>query len=591
MLYQPSLRYLPVLDPLRIEVFASPDGDDFGDGTIQKPFRSIAFAIDYAKAAGIERITLRGGTYAVSAALSPRAGQTIRAYRDEKPIISGGVLVSGWAVTGDPTVIRAPRTHPYRQLYINGLKAILNRSAIGKTMHWWDVDGIPDDEIARQTGRGITVRTVDYQSAGSPGAGSIFVLQRDWADNYLPVLSATTTAEKTFIKFTPEAEKACFDLLNPRKHNPYSYHFENTPNLAEGCWRYDSNWIYYRLRAGETINSITAIAPFAETLIDVQSSDVSLEGLTFVHTNWFPELGKATFQADSQLYLGPKDPSLRAAVTARNCNNLQIRKCRFQKIGGNGLELGRGTSGALVEGNAFNGIAGGGLVMFGPRVKNPQYTAEHPELAVYLVDYVPTPPLADQCRNIEIRNNYFTNFAEEYYGSSAIFGAYINTYTIENNEIGTAPSYQITLGWGWRNLETCHANAQVKNNRLFNPFRRLTDGGAIYTLGAAPGSVISGNYCTGISANEDAWRAVCFLVYLDAGSKFWTVFGNVHGGLVAITGAGGGSNNPASRVDALFINVPLGDNNATESIPDTDPNAVTTIALAGISKHLYTIRG
>jgi hypothetical protein len=339
------------------------------------------------------------------------------------------------------------------------------------------------------------------------------------------------------------------------------------------------------------LGTISAVAPTLDILVQIESDNVTFDGIEFQCSKWFSGLGKITFQADSQIYLSSADPRVTAAVKVTNCANAKLIRCKFKNLGGNALELARGSNGAIIEGNRFDQIAGGGIVMCGPRVKAPQYTSEHPELAIDLVSYVANPPLVDQCRNHQIRNNRFTNYAQEYYGSAAIFSAYVNTYWIENNEIGTGPSYPISAGWGWGDFDSCHTNAIIKNNRIIDPFRQMTDGGAIYTLGKAPNSEISGNYITGVSGNGFSYRDVCVAIYLDAGTNGYTVYNNAHASITQIGGVGGGSGGPEDFVGVFFSNAVAGANNAANpSVIDTDPSVALVVSSAGLQNQWNSLK-
>lgn len=75
-------------------IYVSPNGSDFNDGTINNPFRTIAHAIKEANIItnNIQTIILRKGTYFQSNSLtiSNQKDLKITAYSNEKVIISGG---------------------------------------------------------------------------------------------------------------------------------------------------------------------------------------------------------------------------------------------------------------------------------------------------------------------------------------------------------------------------------------------------------------------------------------------------------------------------------------------------------------------
>lgn len=97
----------------RMCVYCSPNGDDNGPGTFERPFRTLTAARDRIRAARRERgalpeggaaILLRGGRYAVSETLelthedSGEYGRPmlIAACDGERPVLDGAVSVTGW---------------------------------------------------------------------------------------------------------------------------------------------------------------------------------------------------------------------------------------------------------------------------------------------------------------------------------------------------------------------------------------------------------------------------------------------------------------------------------------------------------------
>lgn len=562
-------------DPSRDAIFVAEDGSDRqGDGTFERPYQSVGWATQMAAKMQVKTLVLRGGRYPVGNTIYPPAGLSYRAYRDEVPVISGGRVVSPASVAGD--IVRFPRRSPSRQLYIDGRKAPLSRSQFYKLLHWWDVPGIDPAERLRTTGRVIAINTSDYQAAGSPGLGSVMVVQKDWADVYLPVSGATTTGSKTFISFTPAIERVAFEAAFPFKYDLQSYHFENISSpLAPGSWYWDANFNYYRLAQNETATGIVAIVPEASTLLDVSSSDVSFEGITFAETNWFPRLGKHTFQADSQIYIDDSDPSIAAAVRC-SAAQMRTRRCRFTRLGGNGIGLGRGCDSPAIEGNDFDGLAGGGITVAGQTFKDSQFSVD-------LVSYAQNPASASEVRNVLIKNNRFRNFAQEFYGSTAIFCAYVRNYEISNNRIDPGPYTAISVGWGWSTAPTYHQNGSIFNNSIFSPGSLMTDGGAIYTLGAAPGSQISANIIDGIAASSFPARRVNAAIYLDSGSQGFAGNSGFYANLSPIDSGG-------DLVAPIISNAQPGDNALVAPLPDTDPGWDSALALSGPQNHWSNLR-
>ncbi|MDX5567303.1 hypothetical protein PYK79_34150 [Streptomyces sp. ID05-04B] len=124
--------------------YVAPNGDDAHAGTIAAPFRTLQHARDVVRAVdsdmtGDINVHLRGGTYPVSSTInftsvdSGTNGHSVMdaAYPDEKPILDGGVQVTGWAQHSG-NIWKAPlnRDNKLRALYVNGKRAQLASKTI-----------------------------------------------------------------------------------------------------------------------------------------------------------------------------------------------------------------------------------------------------------------------------------------------------------------------------------------------------------------------------------------------------------------------------------------------------------------------------
>jgi hypothetical protein len=97
---------------------------------------------------------------------------------------------------------------------------------------------------------------------------------------------------------------------------------------------------------------------------------------------------------------------------------------------------------------------------------------------------------------------------------------YVRNCTVANNEIKDLPYSGISLGWGWGFADTPVGNNRIKNNHIHDHVKSMVDAGAIYSLGAQPGTVFSGNV---IENQTNEYGAI----YLDQGSRHITIYNNV----------------------------------------------------------------
>ena len=90
------------------DFFVAPDGNDAKPGSLEEPFATPARALEAARGVKDEPVTihLRGGVYQLDQPLTftpddartSKAPLTIRAYQDERPVLSAGVRLTGWQV-------------------------------------------------------------------------------------------------------------------------------------------------------------------------------------------------------------------------------------------------------------------------------------------------------------------------------------------------------------------------------------------------------------------------------------------------------------------------------------------------------------
>lgn len=127
------------------EIWISPKGSDFNDGTRQSPKATLTSALRQAREwrrtednriQGGITIYVEGGTYAFHEPVFIRPEDSgtkesptiIRSVGDEKVILSGGISINGWKKQGKVWVADVPafngRPLDFRQLWVNGKKAV-----------------------------------------------------------------------------------------------------------------------------------------------------------------------------------------------------------------------------------------------------------------------------------------------------------------------------------------------------------------------------------------------------------------------------------------------------------------------------------
>ena len=285
-----------------------------------------------------------------------------------------------------------------------------------------------------------------------------------------------------------------------------------------------------------------AVVPVLETLVEVIGSaerpvrNITIEGITFSHTTWMrpSEKGHVPLQAgmylveayklrpqidrpnnhklDNQGWLGRAD----AAVELRYTENINFKDCRFEHLGGSGLDYVEGCRGGSVTNCTFNDIAMNGYVC----------GSFSPEGLETHLPYQPT-DFREVCTKQEVSNCEFYDVTNDDWGCVAICAGYVSGINIEHNTIHDVSYTGISLGWGWNRDLVCIKDNRVYANLIYNYAQHMYDCAGIYTLGNQPGTVISENVVRDIAKpsyvhDPNHW----FYLYTDEGSSNITLRDN-----------------------------------------------------------------
>ena len=532
-----------------IELYVSPQGDDANPGSEARPLCTIERARDVARAAKASGkrniiVNLRGGVYWLSRTFvltsedsGAAAAQIVyRNYKGERPVLSGGVRISGWTL-GDSGIWKARTTlADFRQLYVNGRRAVRARGPVPVGGRFEGRNGVflPDARLA--------------QWKNPQDVELVFDIQ--WERNILKVF-----------KIQPSGSGVLLSMLEPYftlarlkegKQIELPTHIENALELLDepGEWYLDraAHEIYYMPRAGENMASVEVIAPAVEQLVEVRGTldrpihDIRFEGITFAYASWLQpsRIGHVDVQANFTMpqtnLLARSSPGYSAvgggaallspvlAEAVRSPGNLvldaaksiRFERCIFSHLGGSGLEIRHGSQDNVVSGSRFEDIAGSAIQIGDV---NDHHVKDAREVV----------------RNNEVSNCYITDAANQYLAGVGVFAGYTDGTVIAHNEITNLPYSGISVGWGWGETDaggggyyqpilfdtpTVARNNRIEYNHVHNVMQLLWDGGGIYILGDMPGTILRGNHVHDNPGSPGG-------IYLDEGSAHIEVAGNL----------------------------------------------------------------
>ena len=505
-------------------------------------------------------IHLAAGTYQLYEPLRLRPEDSGLNIVGEKAIISGGIEIKNWKKQGKFLVAEVPdfngRPIDFRQLWVNGRKAIRARDVSDfEQMHrirTYDkknhVLWIPKKAVEKLVnGKSVNGKSVNGKSVN--GKYLEMVLHEMWCTSNLRIKALSIHGDSVAVTFHDPEAKLQFEHpwpspMTPNTGHPSPFYLTNALELLDepGEWYHDirQHKLYYMPRQGETINE--AVVPILETLVEVIGSaehpvrDITIKGLTFSHTTWMrpSEKGHVPLQAgmylkeayklrpqidrpnnhklDNQGWLGRAD----AAVELRYTENVNFNTCRFEHLGGSGLDYILACRRGTTTNCTFTDIAMNGYIC----------GSFSPEGLETHLPYQPT-DIREVCTGQTIEQSAFYDVSNEDWGCVAICAGYVSGINIEHNTIHDVSYTGISLGWGWNRDLVCMKDNKVHANLIYNYAQHMYDCAGIYTLGNQPGTLISENVVRDIASpsyvhDPNHW----FYLYTDEGSSNITIKNN-----------------------------------------------------------------
>ena len=490
-------------------------------------------------------IHLSKGVYRLYEPLRLRPEDSGLTIEGSDAVISGGIKILEWKQQGKLLVADVPdfngRPIDFRQLWVNGKKATRARdvSDFEKMfrIRTYDKKGqilwVPKKAVER-------ILNAPYAE---------MVLHEMWCTSNLRIKSIRIQGDSAAIRFHNPEAKLQFEHpwpspMTPNTGHPSPFYLTNAKELLDepGEWYHDirAHKLYYLPLQGETVKE--AIVPVMETLVEFIGTaehpvrNITFKGITFSHTTWMrpSEKGHVPLQAgmylteayklrpqidrpnnhklDNQGWLGRAD----AAIELRYTEAINFDGCRFEHLGGSGLDYVIGCRRGMTTNCTFTDIAMNGYVC----------GSFSPEGLETHLPYQPT-DFREVCTGQTIAQSEFYDVTNEDWGCVAIAAGYVNEITIEHNTIHDVSYTGISLGWGWNRDLVCMKDNKVHANLIYNYAQHMYDCAGIYTLGNQPGTVISENVVRDIARpgyvhDPNHW----FYLYTDEGSSNITLRDN-----------------------------------------------------------------
>lgn len=490
-------------------------------------------------------IFLQAGTYYLYEPLRLRPEDSGLTIEGKDAVISGGMKITGWKRQGKMVVADVPdfngRPVDFRQLWVNGQKAVRAR----------DVSDFEQMNRIRTYDKKNHVLWVPRKAVEKilKAPYAEMVLHEMWCTSNLRIKSITPQGDSAAVRFHQPEDRLQFEHpwpspMTPDTKHPSPFYLTNAKELLDepGEWYHDirEHKVYYMPRAGETIRE--AIVPVVETLVEFIGTaehpvrNITMKGIRFSHTTWMrpSEKGHVPLQAgmylteayklrpqidrpnnhklDNQGWLGRAD----AAVELRYTEDCNFEGCRFEHLGGSGLDYVVACRRGTTTNCTFTDIAMNGYVC----------GSFSPEGLETHLPYQPT-DFREVCTGQTVEQSEFYDISNEDWGCVAICAGYVSGITIDHNTIHDVSYTGISLGWGWNRDLVCMKDNKVHANLIYNYANHMYDCAGIYTLGNQPGTLISENVVRDIATpsyvhDPNHW----FYLYTDEGSSNITLRDN-----------------------------------------------------------------
>lgn len=440
------------------------------------------------------RVLLKDGTYRLDEPLtlgSADSGVTWAAAPGARPVLSGGQDITGWRQNAEGTwSARVPEGVTPRQLFVDGKRATRARG---------DACAAATCDATKTGMTGATATGIDQWQRPTDAEAVIRVRWRNYHCRIAAVSGDTMTfAQPCWTNSAGGTERTgpSWDstTVDSNRYSGVAF-FENAPELldkpGEFVWNSTDRTVTYLPRKGENMRHAQAVTPHTEQLLVVDGAhDVTVSGIGFAYAAYRQpgtDEGYAGMQAGLTLTgaTGPVDHAGRfytkpaAAVTVRGGREVSIENTRFTHLGGAGAILEAGTKDSSVTRSSFTDLSSG---------------------AVYVGDTEPMPGAELTGERNTVAYNTISRTGVEYTDAVGIWAGYEAELTVDHNSLDHLPYSGISVGWGWNQPEAQKSvlrDNRVTNNRITDVMevaQQQHDGGAIYTQGAQPGTVLSGNY-------------------------------------------------------------------------------------------------
>ena len=427
---------------------------------------------------------------------------TYSSYPNEKAIISGGRVITGWTQQGNLWKVQIPQVQSgewyFNQLFVNNQRRLRARTP---NQEYYKVESFvsPSTNLVDFYYQGNNIQQWNNLN------DVVVVLYHSWTESHHYITSVDTAQKKVSLigKIGP--------YLYTQLHNNQRYYLENALEFLDtpGEWylNRDTGVLYYYPMLGETISNAKIIAPaVTRALININGNpesnqfvnNIHLVNLSFQHTDAFIPRANSLFNG------GQAANKQEGTITVKGLYNGSIEGCEIAHVGEYGIWLRAGSKLNKIQRCHIYDTGAGGIRV-GEETNQPTSASN---VVFNTID-----------------NNFIHSGGHIFRGAVGIWVGRSSYNTLSHNEISDSDYSGISVGWSWGYDPSSANHNIIEYNHIHNLMRGvLDDGGAIYTLGVSPGTIIRNNLIHDIKARNGASGRG---LYNDQGSSYITMENNI----------------------------------------------------------------